>query len=151
MQQTFRNGAIRQQLPWVHIGAPLARVHRATGAQDLGEGVRDERLPGSIGIGRAHGPMGGWHMMNRSRAFRSGVSVFSWKPWLLHSCFTYPSMMMLCTAVIFKEWSTNDQRVPNWREVWWSLSFSHAPQTKTVDPWSLSSQHVSPMLVPKHH
>jgi hypothetical protein len=24
--------------------------------------------------------MGGWHMMNRSRAFRSGVSVFSWKP-----------------------------------------------------------------------
>ena len=63
------------------------------------------------------------------------VSVFSWKPWLLHSCFTYPSMMMLCTAVIFKEWSTNDKRVPNWREVWWSLSFSHAPQTKTVDPW----------------
>ena len=57
MQQTFRNGAIRQQLPWVHIGAPLARVHRATGAQDLGEGVRDERLPGSIGIGRAHGGM----------------------------------------------------------------------------------------------
>lgn len=44
MQQTFRNGAIRQQLPWVHIGAPLARVHRAAGAQDLREGVRDERL-----------------------------------------------------------------------------------------------------------
>ena len=84
MQQTFRNGAIRQQLPWVHIGAPLARVHRAAGAQDLREGVRDERLPGSMAhaIGRAGplGPMGGWHMMNRSRAFRSGVSVFSWKP-----------------------------------------------------------------------
>lgn len=80
MQQTFRNGAIRQQLPWVHIGAPLARVHRAAGAQDLREGVRDERLPGSMAhaIGRAGpiGPMGGWHMMNRSRAFRSGVSVF---------------------------------------------------------------------------
>ena len=65
MQQTFRNGAIRQQLPRVHIGAPLARVHRATGTQDLGEGVRDERLPGmahGIGLGPwAHGPMGTAH------------------------------------------------------------------------------------------
>lgn len=59
MQQTFRDGAIRQQLPRVHIGAPLARVHRATGAQDLGEGVRDERLPGMAhGIGL--GPWAHW-------------------------------------------------------------------------------------------
>ena len=36
MQQAFRNDAIRQQLPWVHVGAPLARVHGATRAQDLG-------------------------------------------------------------------------------------------------------------------